>query len=201
VTGDGPVELQFGIEAPILPSGLPLEPGKDLFASIEIAAVDVNGQTSAWARRDLRVLPVGTGDVEVTLSMTRATDLDLYVVDPVGVVTYYGNTGNMSGGQLDLDANAGCSGNMGVDHEHIFWPRSRAPAGTYQVRVAHYESCIANERVDYRITVRNCGETAVLAGHFEGAGSSQNCTVDPGGQRQWCQQVVTFEVTPCTPTP
>jgi len=202
VTGAGAVELQFGIDAPVLPSGLPLEPGKDLFATIEVAAVDTSGNTSAWARRDLRVLPVGTGDVEVTLSMTRATDLDLYVVDPTGVVTYYGNTRAVSGGQLDLDANAGCSGNMGVDHEHVFWPRNVAPAGTYQVRVSNFRSCIAGERVDYRITVRNCGETAVFSGHFSGAGDSENCTVDPGNRRDWCQQVVTFEVTPCTtPSP
>ena len=197
VTGAGAFEIQFGIDAPILPSGLPLEPGKDLFATMEVAAVDTNGNTSSWARRDLRVLPVGTGDVEVTLSMTRATDLDLYVVDPTGVVTYYGNTRAVSGGQLDLDANAGCSGNMGVDHEHVFWPRGVAPAGTYQVRVSNFESCIGGERVDYRITVRNCGETAVFSGSFTGAGSSQNCTTDPGAQRDWCQQVVTFEVTPC----
>lgn len=199
VTGEGEVELQFGIDAPILPSGLPLEPGKDLFASIEVAAVDAQGRTSAWARRDLRVLPVGTGDLEVTLAMTRATDLDLYVVDPSGVVTYYGNTRALSGGRLDLDANAGCGSNVGVDHEHVFWPRGVAPAGTYQVRVANYRSCISGERVDYRVTVRNCGETAVLAGSFDGEGDSRNCTVDPGTQRQWCQQVVSFEVTPCTP--
>ncbi|MCB9601542.1 MAG: hypothetical protein H6720_14560 [Sandaracinus sp.] len=201
VTGDGAVELQFGIDSPMLPSGLRLEPGKDLFASIEIAAVDTQGRTSAWARRDLRVLPVGTGDLEVTLSMTRATDLDLYVVDPSGLVTYYGNTRTGSGGQLDLDANAGCSGNMGVDHEHIFFPRGAAPAGSYQVRVSNFESCISGERVDYRITVRNCGETAIFSGSFEGQGNSRTCTVDPGSERNWCQQVVTFEVTPCTPTP
>lgn len=199
VAGVEDTELQFGVDAPVLPSGLPLEPGKDLLTAIEVAAVDEHGNLSTWVRRDLRVLPLGTGDVEVTLSMTEATDLDLYVADPNGAVVYYGNRDVLSGGHLDLDANAGCGSNMGVNHEHVFWPRGRAPAGTYQARVANYSSCIDGRPVDYRVTVRNCGETAVFRGRFEGRGESRTCTDHPGADRDWCQQVVTFEVTPCGP--
>ncbi|MEM9069963.1 MAG: hypothetical protein AAGE52_15730 [Myxococcota bacterium] len=199
VAGVDQADLQFGIDAPVYPNGTPLDPGKELEAVLEIAAVDLDGRTSAFVERRLRVLPVGTGDVEVTVRMTEATDLDLYVVDPTGVVVYYGNTNSFSDGQLDLDANAGCGSNMGVNNEHIYWPRGRAPAGTYQVRVSNFESCIQNRRVDYTVTVRNCGETAVFSGSFEGPGDSRNCTEDPGAQRGWCQQVVSFDVTPCSP--
>ncbi len=202
VAGVDEADLQFGIDAPVFPSGAPVEPGKELVASIEVAAVDLVGRISPFARRQLRVHPVGTGDLEVTLSMTEATDLDLYVVDPTGVVVYYGNTSAFTGGRLDLDANAGCGSNMGVNNEHVFWPPNRAPAGTYQVRVANFRSCIQDRSVDYRVTVRNCGETAVFSGSFEGSGDSRTCMAAPGAQRGWCQQVVTFEVTPCgTPTP
>lgn len=200
VAGVDEADLHFGIDAPVYPNGTPVDPGKELVATIEVAAVDLAGRVSAFARRQLRVHPVGTGDLEVTLSMSEATDLDLYVVDPTGVVVYYGNTTAFSGGRLDLDANAGCGSNMGVNTEHIFWPPGRAPAGTYQVRVANFRSCIQNRPVDYRITVRNCGETAVFSGSFAGPADSRTCDVDPGGQRQWCQQVVTFEVTPCAPS-
>ena len=40
-----------------------------------------------------------------------------------------------SGGALDLDANAACGSNMGVNTEHVYWPRGMAPAGTYTVYV------------------------------------------------------------------
>ena len=80
--------------------------------------------------------------------------------------------------------------------EHIFWPTGRAPAGTYSVRVAHFRSCIGGAAVDYRVTVRACGETVVLTGRFTGAGNGTSCTGragDPG----WCQEVVSFQLPSC----
>jgi hypothetical protein len=162
-----------------------------------VAAVDLLGRVSAPARQPLRVMPLGTGDVEVTLTMSRSTDLDLYVTDPAGVTIYYGNANSASGGRLDLDANAACSSNMDVNAEHVFYAPGRAPAGTYRVRVAHFESCIAGEPVDYRITVRNCGETAVLSGRFTGDGDTRVCTMEPDGGVEWCHDVLRFDVLPC----
>ena len=81
----------------------------------------------------------------------------------------------MSGGHLDLDANAACSSNVSVDNEHVFWPRGRAPAGTYRVNVAHWRSCIEGRSVAYRVTVRACGETVVLSGRFDGGGRTHTC--------------------------
>lgn len=203
VAGVEEAEIQFGIDAPVLPNGQPAPADKEMYATVRIAAVDTAGRTSPWVERRLQVMPTGTGDVEVSLSMTETTDLDLYVVSPTGVVVYYGNTDGATGGHLDLDANAACSSNMGTDNEHIFWPRGRAPAGTYQVRVSHWRSCIGGRPVDYRITVRNCGETAVFSGSFTGEGNSDTCDRDPSGagDRNWCQRVVDFDVTPCEQQP
>ena len=65
-------------------------------------------------------------------------------------------------------------------------------------RVAHYRSCIGGRGVDYRVTVRNCGETAVFRGRFEGEGDTRTCMeAPPDAQPGWCQQVVSFDVTPC----
>ena len=201
VAGVEAATVHFGIDAPLRPDGSSIAGHQPFEVTMYVAAVDLAGRVSPYVTRRLSVLPVGTGDVEVTLTMTQATDLDLYVVDPSGVAVYYGNDGSFSGGELDLDANAACSGNMGVNNEHIFWEQGRAPAGTYTVRVANFESCIGGAPVDYRVTVQSCGETAVFSGRFEGMGDTRDCTSSPGGERGWCQDVVEFEVSPCEGRP
>lgn len=201
VAGANEASIVFGLDTPLRPDGA-LHTGPRPFATaMLISTVDLGGRVSTPVRRSLEVLPLGTGDVEVTLTMTRATDLDLYVTDASGIVTFYGHRQSATGGQLDLDANAACSGNMGVNNEHVFWPRGMSPAGQYTVRVANYQSCIQGEPVDYRITVRNCGETAVLAGRFEGPGTESQCVGPPGDARGWCQDVVSFPVAPCAAVP
>ncbi len=195
--GSDGATVRFTIGAPMLPDRTYAAPGRPFRAFMLIAAVDSTGHASAPVRRELSVLPVGTGDVEVAMTMSTPTDLDLYVTDPAGTTVYFGSTHVFSGGQLDLDANAACSGNMGVNSEHIFWPAHGAPAGTYTVRVAHYESCIRGAPVDYRVTVRACGETVVLTGHFDGTAQSTACmSAQPDGS--WCQDVVTFQAPSCS---
>lgn len=197
VAGEELGDMQFGIDVPTLPGGALAPSDREMKANVRVAAVDMGGRISPWQTRHLTVMPLGTGDVEVALTMSEATDLDLYVVDPAGQVIYYGNRRAGNQGQLDLDANSACNGNMGVNAEHVFWPTGMAPAGTYQVRVSNYSSCINGRPVDYRISVRNCGESAVFSGQFVGEGDSRNCTTDPGSDRSWCQQVLSFDVTPC----
>ena len=197
VTGIDAAAFRFGIDAPIGPGGVPLTDKPFLDVVMRVASVDESGRISDAAPRTVRVMTLGTGDVEVTLSMSTATDLDLYVVEGTGTMIYYGNTTAPSGGHLDLDANAACSNQQGVNAEHIFWSTGQAPAGTYQVRVAHYRNCLGVTPVDYTVTVRNCGETAVFSGRFEGAGVSETCSQEPGAQRNWCQTVVNFDVSPC----
>ncbi|MCC7541832.1 MAG: hypothetical protein IT379_36775 [Deltaproteobacteria bacterium] len=189
--------IDFGIDAAVHPDGSPMTGNTPYPVTMWIAAVDRAGRVSAYVMRQLQVMPVGTGDVEVTLTMSEPTDLDLYVQEPTGQTVWFRNTQSFTGGHLDLDANAGCSSNLGVNNEHIFWPPGRAPAGTYTVRVANYESCIQGRPVEYSITIRNCGETVVLQGRFEGQGTTDHCTSPPGNRYQWCQEVVSFQVTPC----
>ncbi len=173
-----------------------LQRGQSHVVTMRIQAVDSQGRVSAPVSRPVNILPLGTGDLDVAMTMTLATDLDLYVTDPAGTTVYYGNRGNFSGGQLDLDANAACSGNMGVQAEHIYWPTGQAPAGTYSVRVAHFESCVGGQPVDYRVTVRACGETVVLTGRFTGMGNGSSCT-GAAGDPSWCQEVVSFQLPVC----
>lgn len=196
--GSDGATVYFAIQSPIMPNGVSVAAGQRFDVTMRVAAVDAAGRASAPVTRALSVVAVGSGDVEVTLTMGEPTDLDLYVTDPGGVVVYFGNTNAFSGGHLDLDANAACSSNVGVDNEHIYWPAGRAPVGRYRVHVAHYQSCIQGRAVSYRVTVSACGETAVFTGRFDGGSRSQVCRGTPSSSdRSWCQHVVTFDMPGC----
>lgn len=84
---------------------------------------------------------LGTGDIQVTLRWTTTDDLDLAVVDPSGNTVAYYSPSVPSGGQLDVDANAGCSGETTSPIENIFWPPSQAPQGNYQIAVNLFTRC------------------------------------------------------------
>lgn len=196
--GSSGATIRFTLGAPIRPDGSEGISSQEFPVVMRMAAIDDQGRVSPFLTRNLSVLPVGTGDVEVALTMSEPTDLDLYVTDPLGATVYFGNTASMSGGRLDLDANAACSSNLGVNNEHIYWGQGRAPRGTYSVRVAHFESCIQGRPVDYRVTVRNCGETVVLSGRFVGGGESERC-LSSGQSPGFCQDVVSFVVPSCAP--
>jgi hypothetical protein len=199
--GSDGATIHFAILSPTRPYGGGVAgPGETFPVTLRVAAVDDGGRVSPFLQRELTVTAVGAGDVEVTLTMGEPTDLDLYVTDPTTTTVYYGNNQAGSGGHLDLDANAACSSNMGVNNEHIYWPAGRAPAGTYRVNVAHWRNCIQGRAVSYRITVRACGETVVLTGQFEpGQGNGERCFSARPEDRAWCQEVVTFDVPPCAP--
>ncbi len=190
--------IRFTIGSAQRPDRSVIRVGESYVATMRLQAVDSGGRASAPIVRAVNIVPAGQGDVEVAMTMSLATDLDLYVTDPSGTTVYYGNRDVFSGGHLDLDANAACSGNRGVQAEHVYWPTGRAPAGTYTVRVAHYMSCVNGRPIDYRVTVRACGETVVLSGRFTGGGRSESC-MGPPDDPVWCQEVVSFQVPGCAP--
>jgi hypothetical protein len=109
------------------------------------------GGVGNWGSEYVQVLIVGTGVVQVSVTWNTSADVDLYVVDAVGEEIYYGDQQAGSGGFLDLDSNAACSGDN-IRNENITWPES-APAGTYTVRVNLWDDCDAPV-TDYVVTVR-----------------------------------------------
>lgn len=99
---------------------------------------------------------VGTGDVQVSLTWDVDSDVDLHVVDPAGEEIYYGHPTSASGGELDLDSNAGCA----LDHkraENITWPSGKAPKGEYWVGVDYWDACTQAE-TRFAITVNVMGK-------------------------------------------
>jgi hypothetical protein len=164
--------------------------------SMTVWATDRNHRVSRPVSQTLHVLPVGRGDLEVTLSMSLPSDLDLYVVEPNGNVIYYNNMHSFTQGQLDLDANAACSNNTNVRYEHIFWPEGQVPEGTYQIRVDNWANCVGGQAVDYQVIVQNCGDITVYEGRAVGPGGRSDC-VNP--YTSSCQRTAVVEVRPCEP--
>ncbi len=114
-------------------------------------ALGGSGGLGNWGSEFVQVVTVGTGIVQVSVTWNSNADVDLYVVDPTGEEIYYGDTESGSGGFLDLDSNAGCSGDN-VRNENITWPES-ALSGSYTVRVNLWADCGA-ATTDYVVTVR-----------------------------------------------
>jgi hypothetical protein len=99
-------------------------------------------------------VPLGTGDVQVTLRWEAAADLDLHVIDPNGEEIWYNYRYASSGGELDVDANAGCQTVMERPVENVFWPYGGAPRGSYQVSVVYFQDCGASGPVSYEVTIK-----------------------------------------------
>jgi hypothetical protein len=125
-----------------------------------------------------RIEPVlGTGDVQVTLRWDAPVDLDLHVIDPSGEEISYSNRISSSGGNLDVDANAGCSPMMTNPVENVFWPTGGAPSGQYQVSVVYYMDCGYSSPVSYTVTIKqNNQPDRVLTGTITQSGETRSVT-------------------------
>ncbi|MEX2143577.1 MAG: hypothetical protein WD740_03205 [Anaerolineales bacterium] len=106
---------------------------------------------------------LGTGDVQVTLRWENPVDLDLHVIDPSGEEIYFSHPSSLSGGTLDVDANAGCDNDAPV--ENVFWPAGGAPFGGYQVYVKYFRDCGYTGANAYSVTILVDGQTF---GPYEG---------------------------------
>ncbi|HIK54129.1 MAG TPA: hypothetical protein IGS37_03055 [Synechococcales cyanobacterium M55_K2018_004] len=112
-----------------------------------------------------RTQTLGTGDIQVTLRWTTTDDLDLAVIDPAGDTVAYFNRAVPSRGQLDVDANAGCSEPNSSPIENIFWPPGQAPRGQYRIEVNLYTRCNpGNQPIPYTLTLLVQGTTRTIQG-------------------------------------
>jgi hypothetical protein len=135
-----------------------------------VAAADPEGDVGALTPKSFHALFVGTGDVQVTANWNTDADVDLHVIDPSGWEIYWSNRQSPSGGELDLDSNAGCSTD-GVRNENITWGVGEAPQGTYTVRLDYWSSCDAPQ-TDWTVLINNGGNVEIYHGTFYGLGDN-----------------------------
>jgi hypothetical protein len=124
-----------------------------------------------YATQTMRVIRVGTGDVQVSIAWSGASDIDLHVFDPAGEEIFYDNKQSASGGMLDLDSNAACAID-GRNAENVVWPAAGAPRGRYRVVVDYYDDC-GVAQTDWVVTVQVAGvEARTFNGSFTGIGAT-----------------------------
>jgi hypothetical protein len=133
---------------------------QQLPASITIVfeVVDANGNVSAPVTVDTTIIPVKTGDIQISVSWDVENDIDLHVVDPNGFEIYWDNTKSPEGGELDLDSDAACVID-GYKNENVLWPVGKAPSGMYTVRVDNFDNC-TDTAANYVVTVQKKGQAA-----------------------------------------
>jgi hypothetical protein len=126
----------------------------------------VNG-LGPFAAQTVRIVRVGTGDVQINVAWSGASDVDLSVEDPSGFILYYGAKRSDSGGSLDLDSNAACNID-GKNAENVVWPTNVAPSGPYKVTVRYFDDC-GVARSDWVVTVQLRGQAPqTFTGSFVG---------------------------------
>lgn len=137
--------------------------------------------TGAYQSTNLGVIFVGTGEIQTNVTWDTPADVDLHLIDPSGKEIYYAARNSPTGGQLDLDSNAGC-GSDGPRAENIFWGDGIVvPRGEYILRVDYWSSCGAAS-TNYTVTINLRGLpprifTGTLTGTGSGAGAGAGKTI------------------------
>jgi hypothetical protein len=142
---------------------------------VSYAVGDAN-VTGKYTAATVKIINVGNGDVQVSVSWSDTSDVDLHVVDPSGEEIYFGHLTSASGGKLDLDSNAACSMDEPSfphkSNENIVWPVGQGAHGQYTVRLAYWSACNIAAGTDYVVTVATKGGGAqVFTGHFSPPGT------------------------------
>ncbi len=137
--------------------------------------------TGPYQSTDLGVIFVGTGEIQTNVTWDTPADVDLHLIDPSGKEIYYASRNSPTGGQLDLDSNAGCATD-GPRAENIFWGDGIiVPHGEYILRVDYWSSCDAPS-TNYTVTINLRGKppkifTGVLTGTGSHAGAGSGKTI------------------------
>ena len=137
--------------------------------TIAISVGDGQGNFSAYQYLEVSLMQAGTGLLQVSLSWDQENDVDLHLIDPSGEEIYYGNPVSATGGQLDVDSNAGCSIDN-INNENIYYEDSSdvtIPSGEYEVLVNLWSNCSVASNTNYTVV-------AYYGGNLIGTTSGSN---------------------------
>lgn len=113
------------------------------------------GSTFSTEMRDrLEQAGAKAGTIEIALIWENTNDLDLHVIDPNGERVWFSNKRSRSGGELDVDRNAGCGNLTNTPVEHVVWTSASPPEGTYEVCVHHFQTCGVYKPTPYRLEMK-----------------------------------------------
>lgn len=119
-----------------------------------------------------------TGEVQILLSWSNRNDLDIACIDPSGQKVWFKNKKVPSGGELDIDMNAGEGPYRNDPIENIYWPTDRAPKGQYTVILTYFAKHENNNsETPYTIKVKHGDKTDTYTGIVKEVNESANiCT-------------------------
>lgn len=118
---------------------------------------------------------LGTGDVQVTLRWNSNDDLDLAVTDPNGDTAFFNNPTIPSGGQLDVDSNAGCISSFPNPVENVYWDADNTPEGVFVANVSLYTRCTGDHSpIPFELSITLNGNTETRTGAVDDPSPSQN---------------------------
>jgi hypothetical protein len=134
---------------------------------LQIALVDDAGNVSGYKEIPIKLITVGMGKLQVSLSWDKNNDVDIHLVLPSGKEIFYGDpngqgsyddpyydfTGITGNTLLDLDSNPDCYID-GVNNENITFGDIPLEVGVYTVRVDYYADCLGSETTNYIATAR-----------------------------------------------
>ena len=80
-----------------------------------------------------------TGAITISLMWDNYNDIDLHCIDPNGEEIFFSHKNSRSGGELDVDMNAG-GPNSNEPVENIYWENRKAKKGNYSVYINHYRN-------------------------------------------------------------
>ena len=80
-----------------------------------------------------------TGAITISLMWDNYNDIDLHCIDPNGEEIFFSHKNSRSGGELDVDMNAG-GPNSKEPVENIYWENRKAKKGNYSVYINHYRN-------------------------------------------------------------
>ncbi len=144
-------------------------------------------QTDPEIVQRLREVGAQFGDPQFSLAWNNTNDLDLHVIDPTGFEIYFQKRQSPSGGELDVDANAGGTDLTNRPVENIYWWAGNAPSGVYKVYVHHFARHGAPDPTDYTLRIVANGYVREFTGSLRYGQRSQTIEVDPAQVSDWAQ--------------
>lgn len=123
-----------------------------------------------------------SGEIQVSLKWDNVNDLDLHCIEPSGNEIFFAKRVSPSGGNLDVDMNAGITySNSPI--ENIFFPYNKVAAGKYKIFVNYYSRhSSALDGGNFEVLLYIQGRYYLLSGYVGRVGSNQ--------------QIVEFEYNP-----